>query len=140
MKKSNRGSMKSLVVALGVFTLTAISCTKSEESLQPNQSEIEAKRRPGGGGTGETPSTGIPAVTGLTATASGPNSVNLSWNSVTGATSYWIYRDNYVPAIVTSTSYTDNTASPGTTYSYAIAAVVNSTLGPKSVWVTVTTP
>jgi len=141
MKKSNRGSMKSLVVALGVFTLTAISCTKSDESLQPNQSEIESRRRPGGGGgTGETPPSSVPQVTGLSATAAGPNSVDLSWNSVAGATSYWIYRDNYVPAIVTSTSFTDGSVSSGTTYTYAIAAVVNSTLGPKSSSVTVTTP
>ena len=133
--------MKSLVVALGVFTLTAISCTKSDENLQPNQSEIEAKRRPGGGGgTGEIPPSSVPQVTGLTANASGPNSVDLSWNSVAGATSYWIYRDNYVPAIVTSTSFTDGSVSSGTTYTYAIAAVVNSTLGPKSSSVTVTTP
>jgi len=133
--------MKSLVVALGVFTLTAISCTKSDESLQPNQSEIESRRRPGGGGgTGETPPSSVPQVTGLSATAAGPNSVDLSWNSVAGATSYWIYRDNYVPAIVTSTSFTDGSVSSGTTYTYAIAAVVNSTLGPKSSSVTVTTP
>ena len=142
MKKLNKGSMKSLVVALGLFSLTIISCSKSEESLQPNQSEIESRRRPGGGGggTGETPPNGIPAVTGLTANASGPTSVNLSWNSVPGATSYWIYRDNVVPAIVTTTSFVDGSVSSGTTYTYAIAAVVNSTLGPKSSWVTVTTP
>ena len=132
--------MKHLLVALGVLSLSAISCTKSDEGLQPNQSEIEAKRRPGGGGTGETPITGIPQVTGVTATASGPTSVNLSWNSVPNATSYWIYRGSVVPAIVTSTSYIDRSVSPGTTYTYAIAAVVNSTLGPKSSWVTVTTP
>lgn len=143
MKKLNKGSMKSLVVALGLFSLTIISCSKSEESLQPNQSEIESKRRPGGGGggTGETPPpNGIPQVTGLSATAAGPTQVSLSWNSVPGATSYWIYRDNYVPAIVTSTNYVDGSVSSGTTYTYAIAAVVNSTLGPKSSSVTVTTP
>ena len=139
MKKLNKGSMKSLVVALGVFSLTTISCTKSDESLQPNQSEIESKRRPqGGGGTGETSS--IPQVTGLSATAAGPTQVNLTWNSVPNATSYWIYRDIYVPAIIQSTSYADKSVSPGTTYSYAIAAVVNGSLGPKSSWVTVTTP
>lgn len=139
MKKLNKGSMKSLVVALGVISLTAISCTKSDESLQPNQSEIESKRRPGGGGgSGETSS--IPQPTGLSATAVGPTQVNLTWNSVPGATTYWIYRDIYVPAIITSTSYADKSVSPGTTYSYAIAAVVNGSLGPKSSWVTVTTP
>lgn len=130
--------MKILLVALGVVSLTALSCTKSGEGLQSNQSEIESRRRPGGGGSGE-PS-GIPQVTGLSANASGPNAVSLSWNSVPNATSYWIYRDNVVPAIVTTTSFIDRSVSPGTTYTYAIAAVVNSTLGPKSSPVTVTTP
>jgi len=141
MKKLNKGSMKSLVVALGVFSLTAISCTKSDEGLQPNQSEIQSRKRPGGGGgTGETPPSSVPQVTGLSATASGSTQVNLTWNSVPNATSYWIYRGSYVPAIVTTTNYADKSVSPGTTYTYAIAAVVNSTLGPKSVSVTVTTP
>ena len=133
--------MKILLVALGFLCMTAISCTKSDEGLLSNQSEIQSKRRPGGGGgTGETPGTGIPQVTGVTATASSATSVSLSWNSVPNATSYWIYRGAYVPAIVTITSYVDRLVSPGTTYNYAVAAVVNSTLGPKSSWVTVTTP
>ncbi|HEU5168426.1 MAG TPA: fibronectin type III domain-containing protein [Chitinophagaceae bacterium] len=131
--------MKSLLVALGVFSLiTTISCTKSDESLQPNQSEIQSRRHTSGGGTGVT--SGIPQPTGLSATASGPTTVNLTWNSVPNATAYWIYRNSYVPAIVSGTSYTDGYLSPGTTYTYAIAAVVNSTLGPKSSSVTVTTP
>jgi hypothetical protein len=133
--------MKRLVAALAVvFSLTTMSCTKSDEGLQSNQSEIESRRRPGGGGsTGET-GNNIPAVTGLTATATGPTEIKLSWNSVPNATTYWIYRDGYVPAIVPATSYTDGAVSPGTTHTYAIAAVVNSTLGPKSASVTVTTP
>jgi hypothetical protein len=131
--------MKSLLVALGVLSLMAISCTKSDESLQPNQSEIQSRKRPGGGGgTGET--SGVQQVTGLSATAAGPTQVNLSWNSVPGATTYWIYRGTYVPAIVTGTSFVDRSVSSGTTYTYAIAAVVNSVLGPKSSSVTVTTP
>ena len=137
MKKLNIGSMRSLVVALVFFSLTVISCTKSDESLQPNQSEIENRRHSTGGGGS---ATGIPQVTGLSANASGSTQVNLSWSSVPGATSYWIYRDTYVPAIVTTTNYADGSVSPGTTYTYAIAAVVNSVLGPKSSSVTVTTP
>ena len=130
--------MRNLLVALGLLSLTVISCTKSDENLQANQSEMESKRR-GGGGSGVI-DTGIPAVTGLTATVNGPNSISLRWNSVPYATSYWIYRNGYVPAIVTTTSYTDAVVSGGTTYTYAIAAVVNSTLGPKGASVTVTTP
>ena len=129
--------MNSLVVALGVISLTAISCTHSDKSPQPNQSEIESKRRPDSG-SGET--SGIPQVTGLSAKASGPTKISLKWNSVPNATSYWIYRDNYVPAIIQNTNYADRSVSPGTTYTYAIAAVVNGTRGPKSSSVKVTTP
>ena len=130
--------MKKLLVAtLGILSLAAISCTKSDEGLQSNQSEIESRRRPGGGSG---VNTSIPQPTGLTATAAGPNQVNLTWNSVPNATTYWIYRDSYVPAIVGSTSYADIAVSAGTTYTYAIAAVVNGAVGPKSASVSVTTP
>lgn len=132
--------MKNLLVALGVFSLVAVSCTKSNEGLQSSQSEIQSRRGPKGGGGGYVDTGGIPQVTGLSATASSSTTVKLSWNSVTNATSYWIYRDSYVPAIVTTTSYVDSYLSAGTTYTYAVAAVVNSTLGPKSSSVTVTTP
>jgi hypothetical protein len=133
--------MKSLLVALGFLSLTVVSCSKSDESLQTNQSEIEARRRPGGsGGTGDIINNGVPQVTGLSANATGPTTVSLSWNSVPNAQGYWIYRDNYVPAIVQTTSWVDAAVSAGSTHTYAIAAVVNTVLGPKSVSVTVTTP
>ncbi len=142
IKKLNMDSMKSIIAALVVLSLTTISCTKSDEDLS-NQSEIETRRggnKGGGTTTGDTNNSDIPQPTGFTATATGSTQVSLAWNSVAGATSYWIYRDSYVPAIVTTTSYTDRSVSPGTTYTYAVAAVVNSTLGAKSASVTVTTP
>ena len=132
--------MKSLLVALGFLSLTAISCTKSDESLQ-SQSEIQSRRGGNrGGGSTSGDASGIPQVTGLSATVQGPNQVYLSWNSVPNATSYRVYRDIYVPAIVSSTNYTDRSVSSGNTYTYSIAAIVNSTLGPKSSSVTVTIP
>ena len=141
MKTFNQGSMKSLVVALAVFSVTAISCTKSDESLQSNQSEIESKRRPGGGGgTGETPVSSVPQVTGLSAYAAGSTQVNLAWNSVAGGSAYWIYRNNSVLAIVTNAYFSDGAVTSGTSYTYSVAVVVNSVLGPKSSSVTVTTP
>jgi hypothetical protein len=33
-------------------------------------------------------------ITGLTATTTSSNSINLAWNSVTGALSYWINSEN----------------------------------------------
>src|SRR5258705_12368791 len=136
--KNQQKSMKNLLVALGVLSLTVISCTKSDESLQPNQSEIQTRRHNTGTGGGLVSS--IPPVTGLSANASGPTQINLTWNSVANATTYWIYRDIYVLAIVTNTNFTDGSVSPGTTYTYSVAAVVNNTFCPRSISVTVTTP
>ena len=128
--------MKRLLVAIGLAGLAAISCKQSDKSPQPNQTEIQSKRD--GGRSGET--SGTSQVTGLSANVAGPTEISLKWNSVPGATSYWIYRGKYVPAIVTTTTYADKSVSPATSYTYTIAAVVNNALGPKSSPVTVTTP
>ena len=139
--------MKSIVAALVVLSLTTISCKQSDESPQTdesphtNKSEVESNRRPGG--SSRVDSSGvdysITKVTGLSVKASGPKQVNLTWNSVPDATTYWIYRDIYVPAIITGTNYADKSVRPGTTYTYAVAPVVKGVLGPK-VSATVTTP
>lgn len=87
--------------------------------------------RPPKGDTGS-----IPAPTGLAANVSG-GAVDLTWNSVANATSYWVYRNSAVIAIVTTTSFTDNYATAGYNWSYQVAAVVNSVLGPSCSPVTV---
>lgn len=140
VQKIFKGSLKSLVVALGVFSLTTTSCTKSGDNFQSTETEIQSKRGGRGGGGGGSETNSIPQVTGLSATATGPTVVSLRWDAVPNATSYWIYRDGYVPAIVTTTSYADGYLSSHTTYTYEVAAVINSTLGPKCSPVTVTTP
>jgi len=139
--------MKSIVAALVVLSLTTISCTSNEspqtdESPQTNKSEIESKSPPGPGSRIDSSGVdnSITKVTGLSAKASGRTQVNLIWNSVPDATTYWIYRDKYVPAIITGTNYSDKSVRPGTTYTYSIAPVVKGVLGPKSVAATVTTP
>jgi len=64
--------------------------------------------------------------TGLTATA-GDSQVTLSWNSVSGASYYDIYRksDSTYPfyASTTDTSYTDTGLTNGTTYYYKVSAL-----------------
>ena len=124
--------MKRLVAALALLSLVVMSCSKSD-SLPSSDSQSKARHTSGGSGGDAS----IPQVTGLTATVTG-TTVYLTWNSVAGATSYWVYRNNTVIAIMTNTNYTDNYATPGTTYSYAIAPVVNSVLGTKCAAVTVT--
>ncbi|MBQ7490251.1 MAG: S8 family serine peptidase [Bacteroidales bacterium] len=73
----------------------------------------------GGGGS----SCGTP--TGLSANA-GTSSITLSWSAVSGATSYKIFRNGTQIGTSTTTSYTDNTAAAGTTYSYTVKAVCSS--------------
>jgi hypothetical protein len=146
--------MKRIVVAL-VLSLMTISCRQSDESSrtgempqtdessktdkssETNQSASESKHLPTRRGIDSS----ITKVTGLSARVSGPTQVDLTWDSVPNAQGYWIYRDNYVPAIVVQrTKYADKAVRRGTTYNYAIAPVVNTVLGPKCIPVTVTTP
>lgn len=76
------------------------------------------------GGTAPATPTGVSA-TGNT------SSVSLSWGSVSGATSYNVYRSTTAggegttafASNVTSASYTDNAVTAGTTYYYKVAAV-----------------
>src|ERR671921_483200 len=71
-----------------------------------------------------------PAPTGLTATA-GASSIEVTWTAVSGATGYVLERaepsapGTFTPigGSITTTSYTDAAVTPGTTYSYHVAAV-----------------
>lgn len=72
--------------------------------------------------------TAIPTVpdapTNLVGTADGYNAVDLTWNSVTDADTYNVYRDDVVVATgLTVTSYRDTDLESGTTYSYQVSAV-----------------
>ncbi|ALO13326.1 Poly(3-hydroxybutyrate) depolymerase [Streptomyces venezuelae] len=93
-------------------------------------------------GAGTASPSPFPAPTGLSVTATTETGASLSWNPVSGAASYNVYRDgtkvNSAP--VTSATYTDVGLTAGTTYSYAVAAVdASGTVGTKSASVTATT-
>ncbi|HEY2942703.1 MAG TPA: FG-GAP-like repeat-containing protein [Vicinamibacteria bacterium] len=90
------------------------------------------------GGTGAITLDGIngctlpSAPTALTATANGPNQIDLSWNAVGGATSYKVYRAigacpqpsyQLLASGITTTTYSDLTVSGGSTYSYVVTTV-----------------
>jgi chitodextrinase len=62
----------------------------------------------------------------LKATASSPTEIDLSWSASTdnqGVTGYKIFRNNAQIDKITSTTYTDSVLTPGTSYTYTIAAI-----------------
>ncbi len=60
--------------------------------------------------------------TGL-GTTPGNNSVTLLWGSVSGATSYKVFRNNTQIATPNTNNYTDNTVTNGTNYCYKVSAI-----------------
>ena len=98
-----------------------------------------------GGQSGEATATPIasvtltPAPTGLTAVP-GDKQIILTWNAVTGATNYNVYRGAAAGAEAASpimtgvngTTFTNTGLTNGTDYFYKVAAVVNSVVGEKS--------
>jgi poly(3-hydroxybutyrate) depolymerase len=74
----------------------------------------------GGGGGGA-----LPAPTGVATSAATTSTMKITWNAVTGAASYNVYRNaNKVNALgVTVTNFTDTGLNPGSTYSWTVAAV-----------------
>ncbi|AKJ15500.1 esterase [Streptomyces incarnatus] len=90
-----------------------------------------------GSGTG---SNSLPAPSGVTVTGTTDTSASLSWNAVSGAASYDVYRDGTKVGSATGTSYTDTGLSAGTSYRYTVAAVDSTgAVGASSSAVTATT-
>ncbi|MDQ0116799.1 LamG-like jellyroll fold domain-containing protein [Paenibacillus harenae] len=76
-------------------------------------------------------------ITGLTATMAGPDAINLSWTSVSGALGYNIYRSTeengtytqITSAPITTTSYSDTGLTPNTIYYYKVGVSGGPTSG-----------
>jgi chitodextrinase len=79
-----------------------------------------------GGGGGPSPDTQPPTTpSNLSASATSATSVNLSWGGSTdnvGVSGYEVFRGGSQVATTVGTTYTDNSAAPGTTYSYQVRA------------------
>ncbi|MFD3343291.1 chitinase [Streptomyces anthocyanicus] len=77
----------------------------------------------GGGGDGGDPDPTVPsAPAGLSVSGTTPNSASLSWNTVSGATGYNVYRDGTKVTAVTGTSATVTGLAASTSYSFQVTA------------------
>ena len=97
-------------------------------------------------GDSTTSPTTIDAPTGVTAQALSPTSIQVSWNQVSGATSYEVDRAEGTGAFaniqtgLTSTVYQDDGLSPSTDYKYQVRAVAGTDKSANSSTASVTTP
>jgi chitodextrinase len=97
-----------------------------------------------GGGSSSSDAQAPTAPSGLTAAATSSTSVNLSWSASTdnvGVAGYEIFRGGSQIGTTVGTTYTDDTASAGTSYGYQVRAF--DTAGNRSAFgntATVTTP
>ncbi|MFD8142776.1 chitinase [Streptomyces sp. NPDC059708] len=91
---------------------------------------------PGGPGQPQPPA----APTGLTATATSPGTVALTWTASAGAASYTVRRDGAAPLTVTTPSATVTGLAPATPYTFRVSAVNAAGESPLSAPATVTTP
>ncbi len=65
---------------------------------------------------------GTPGTPGTPSASPSCSTVNLSWSSVSGASSYNVYRNGSQIGSTSSTSYSDSGLSNNTTYTYSISA------------------
>ncbi|MCL7365365.1 MULTISPECIES: chitinase [Streptomyces] len=94
----------------------------------------------GGGGDGGNPDPTAPATpAGLSVSGTTPNSASLTWNTVSGATGYHVYRDGTKVTAVTGTSATVTGLAASTSYSFQVTAVNAAGESAKSAAVTART-
>ncbi|MEU4149929.1 glycoside hydrolase family 18 protein [Streptomyces sp. NPDC026659] len=92
----------------------------------------------GGGGGGDNPT--VPSAPGgLAVSGTTSSSVSLSWNTVSGASGYNVYRDGAKVASASGTSATVSGLSASTSYSFQVTAVNSAGESVKSSTVTATT-
>lgn len=92
-----------------------------------------------------TPSLAPGKPAGVVAIATAHNQTQISWDAVSGATLYRVFRKQNEPAFVeqgsgATNSFIDNTVVGNTSYVYYVVAENNSGVGPTSDIVNVTTP
>jgi len=122
------------------YYITAVN--SAGESGYSSYKSATTQSSSGGGTT-------IPSTpTGVTATATSSTSIKISWNAVSGATSYKIYAPNdpgtnsgfILLDTVTTTSYTDTYPIAGETWYYRVSAVNSAGESAQSASVSAKTP
>ena len=81
----------------------------------------------------------LTAPTGVKATATGPDKVDLTWRAVTGATSYTVARDGVTVGTVATNAFSDSGLTATTQYAYTVMVTAGTVTGPASDPVSVTT-
>jgi hypothetical protein len=88
--------------------------------IELEYSQALVNRLFGGGGNTFPPPTGVSASDGTS-----PTKVTITWNAVTGATGYKIYRDqqsNLIKTVTAVTSYNDTSGADGMSHTYWVKA------------------
>jgi len=99
----------------------------------------------GGSSSGGSGTSAPSAPTGVMVAAASSSSISVSWNSVSGATGYYIYRSSTASGTYaqagssTSTSYTNTGLSASTAYYYKVAAYNSAGTSSQSSYVSATT-
>ncbi|CAF4384450.1 unnamed protein product [Rotaria socialis] len=106
------------------------SYTYTVKAVSSAGSESAAFNSVTGKTTGAPPA--ISAPDGLTASDISSNSMTLNWNSVSGVTTYNVYRDGNKLTSVSLTSYADKNLVSGTSYRYQVSSVKDSSESEKS--------
>jgi chitinase len=94
---------------------------------------------PDGGGGGDPAPTVPGAPSGLRVSGTTSSSVSLTWNTVSGATGYTVYRNGTKATAVSGTSATVTGLAAATSYSFQVTATNAAGESPKSATVTATT-
>ncbi|MHB8892473.1 MAG: RNase A-like domain-containing protein, partial [Candidatus Limnocylindrales bacterium] len=110
-------------VAAGAFGIEAQNYSATDNNDWNNGDDVLVTTGTGGGGS-DTTAPSVP--TGLTATATGPATVALSWTASTdnvAVAGYRVLRGGSVVATVAGTTWTDTGLTASTAYAYTVTAI-----------------
>jgi chitodextrinase len=99
----------------------AVVAHDAANNTSPSSPPASATTQSGGSGDTQAPT----APTGLSATAAGTTTVDLSWSAATdniGVTGYRVFRNGSQVATTSGSTYTDSGLSPSTVYTYSVVA------------------